>query len=93
MELAAEEAAVDLAEEPPQALRAAAAPQPAAAARNERREIFFISLVLLQGSACFLCSGLLVPESRSLLLTLEYRTNEKNGMEIFREELQFFCVF
>jgi hypothetical protein len=44
VELAAEEAAVELAEEPPQALRAAAAPQAAAAVRNERREIFFISV-------------------------------------------------
>ena len=35
---------MELAEEPPQALRATAAPQAAAAVRNARREIFFISV-------------------------------------------------
>ena len=84
---------MELAEEPPQALRAAAAPQAAAAVRNERREIFFISVSSFRAVCLFCAAASLVPGSRSLLLTLGYRTNAKTGMEIFREELQFFCVF
>ena len=61
LEAAAEEAAVEL-EEPPQAVRAAAAPQTAAAVRNERREIFFITGILLKNTSCLvqrspLCGG------------------------------------
>jgi hypothetical protein len=88
-----EEAAVELAEEPPQALRAAAAPQAAAAVRNERREIFFISVSSFRAVCVFRATVSPVPGSHSLLLTLGYRTNAKTGMEKFREELQFFCIF
>ena len=93
VEPAVEEAAVELAEEPPQALRAAAAPQAAAAVRNERREIFFISVSSFRAVCVFLAAFSPVPGSRALLLTLGYRTNAKTGMEKFREELQFFCIF
>ena len=93
VEPAVEEAAVELAEEPPQALRAAAAPQAAAAVRNERREIFFISVSSFRAVCVFRATVSPVPGSHSLLLTLGYRTNAKTGMEKFREELQFFCIF
>ena len=84
---------MELTEEPPQAVKAAAAPQAAAAVRNERREIFFISVSSFRAVCVFCAAVSPVPGSRSLLLTLGYRTNAKTGMEKFREELQFFCVF
>ena len=83
---------MELAEEPPQALRAAAAPQAAAAVRNERREIFFISVSSFR-AVCVSYGG--VPRAWEPLAFVDtripHRRKKRNGKIL--ELLQFFCVF